>query len=253
MFIVLNNPVRLVPYFIWAALDVILWGFLTRYLNEVGNAEFSFVPTLLGAVMLWDFLSRVQQGVTMPFLEDVWSKNFLNIFASPLRISEYVMGFVVTSIITSAAGLAAMLVIANVFFGFSLLHFGLLLVPYLLILFLFGATLGIVGAAIVLRFGPSAEWLTWPIPAVLSPFVGVFYPVATLPHWMQAVSGVLPPTYVFEGMRSVILGGEFSMPALWAGLLLSVVWILLAYGFFVFIYRVVVKNGLIARLNAEGP
>src|SRR4051812_3149492 len=89
IYLLLDNPQRLVTIFLWVLLDIILWGFLTRYLNDVGNAGFSFVPVLLGAIMLSDLLSRVQQGVSVPFLEDIWSRNLINYFASPLRIHEY--------------------------------------------------------------------------------------------------------------------------------------------------------------------
>ena len=75
---------RLFPLFAWVAVDIVLWGFITKYLNSVTASGFNFVPVLLGAVLLWDFLIRVMQGVTMAFFEDVWSRNFLNIFATPL-------------------------------------------------------------------------------------------------------------------------------------------------------------------------
>src|ERR1700733_8107135 len=101
-----GSPTRILPMFAWVAIDVILWGFITRYLNSVASAGFNFVPAMLGAVLLWDFLTRVMQGVTTAFFEDVWSRNFLNVFATPLSISEYVTGLVLSSIATSAVGLA---------------------------------------------------------------------------------------------------------------------------------------------------
>ena len=82
-----GSPARIMPMFAWVAIDVVLWGFITRYLNAVSASGFNFVPTMLGAVLLWDFLTRVMQGVTSAFFEDVWSRNFLNIFASPLSSS----------------------------------------------------------------------------------------------------------------------------------------------------------------------
>ena len=78
--------------FAWVAVDIVLWGFITRYLNTIASPGFNFVPVLLGAVLMWDFFTRVMQGVTMAFFEDVWSRNFLNIFASPLSIPEYLAG-----------------------------------------------------------------------------------------------------------------------------------------------------------------
>jgi ABC-2 type transport system permease protein len=242
---------RVFPLFVWVAIDIVLWGFITRYLNTVAPAGVNFVPALLGAVLLWDFLTRVMQGVTMAFFEDVWSRNFLNVFATPITVAEYVAGLVLTGVATSAVGLAVMLLVATLVFGLSLFAYGVMLFPFLLVLFLFGIALGILGAAVVLRLGPSAEWFVWPIPAVVSPFVGVFYPVSTLPAWMQIVSKLLPPSYVFESMRALVAGGDAPRGALVWGVSLAAVYILLASWLFARVYRKAVRTGLIARYSAE--
>jgi ABC-2 type transport system permease protein len=239
------------PLFIWVAVDIVLWGFITRYLNNVASSGFDFVPAMLGAVLLWDFFTRVMQGVTMAFFEDVWSRNFLNVFASPLRISEYLSGLVISSIATSSIGLLVLLVLATTVFHLPLATYGVALAGFLLVLFLFGIALGIVGSAIVLRLGPAAEWFVWPIPALISPLAGVFYPIATLPVWMQWLSKALPPAYVFEGMRGIVLGHGFSAGNLVIGGALAVGFILLACGFFARVYRHAVRTGLIARYSAE--
>jgi len=246
-----GSPARVVPLFAWVAIDIVLWGFITRYLNTVTSSGFNFVPALLGAVLLWDFLVRVMQGITTAFFEDVWSRNFLNIFATPLSLPEYLGGLVLSSIATAIIGLAVMLILAVAFFGLSFLQYGALLVPFLLVLFLFGIALGILGCAIVLRLGPAAEWFIWPIPALLSPFACVFYPRATLPAWMQGISFLLPPSWVFEAMRKIIAGGTVSVNTLLLSACLAVLYIFLAGWFFARIYRHAVRTGLIARYSAE--
>jgi ABC-2 type transport system permease protein len=242
---------RMFPLFAWVAIDMVLWGFITRYLNSVASSGFDFVPALLGAVLLWDFLVRVMQGVTMAFFEDVWSRNFLNIFATPLSIADYLGGLIVSSIATSSVGLAVMLVLATTIFGLSFLSYGIMIIPYLLILFLCGIALGIVSSAAVLRMGPAAEWFIWPLPALISPFAGVFYPIATLPKWMQYVSALLPPSYVFEGMRAVVAGDHVSPGAVLRGGGLAILYILLACWFFNRTYHYAVRTGLLARYSAE--
>ena len=246
-----GNLSRLLSPVVWVTIDIVLWGFITKYLNTVTSSGFNFVPALLGAVLLWDFFSRVMHGVSMAFLEDVWSRNFLNLFASPLSLSEYLSGLVLTAIATSAAGLIVMLVLATTMFGLSFFALGLMLVPFLLVLFLFGIALGIVGCTIVLRLGPASEWFIWPIPALVSPFAGVFYPVATLPGWMQAFSRLLPPTYVFESLRAVARGGSPSYSDLALGGALAVVDLLLACMLFRSVHRRALRSGLIARYAAE--
>lgn len=242
---------RIFPLISWIAVDMILWGFLTKYLNTVVSNGFNFVPVLLGAVLLWDFFIRIMQGVTMAFFEDVWSRNFLNIFATPLLVSEYVGGLVLSSIATSMIGLVTMLVIAVFFFKLSFFVYGLMVIPFLFVLFLFGISLGIFGSALVLRFGPASEWFIWPLPALISPFVGVLYPISTLPAWMQYVSRILPPSYVFEGLRAVLLGDPVSVALLALSAALAAGYILLAYWFFVRTYKLALRTGLIARYSAE--
>lgn len=246
-----GSPARVLPLFAWVAIDMVLWGFITKYLNSVASSGFNFVPTLLGAVLLWDFFIRVMQGVTMAFLEDVWSRNFLNMFATPLSISEYVSGLVLSSIGTSSIGMVVMLVLATLVFGLSFFAYGTVLIPYLLVLFLFGIALGITASAIMLRLGPASEWFIWPIPALLSPFAGVFYPLRTLPLWMQYLAHLLPPSYVFENMRRIVLGGSGSGGELGIGATLAALDIVLACWFFAYIYRHAVRTGLIARYSAE--
>jgi ABC-2 type transport system permease protein len=246
-----GSPARVVPLFAWVAVDIVLWGFITRYLNTVASPGFAFVPVLLGAVLFWDFCTRVMQGVTMAFFEDVWSRNFLNLFSTPLSIPEYVAGLVLSSIVTSSIGLAVMVLLATAIFGLSFLSWGLLAIPFLLVLFLFGIALGVLGSAVVLRFGPAAEWFIWPIPALISPFAGVFYPLSTLPSWMRGLASFLPPSYVFEGMRAVVEGR--AVPAgdlLWGGCL-AAAYAVLAGWVFARVHRHAVRTGLVARYSAE--
>ena len=172
-------------------------------------------------MLLWDFFTRVMHGVTTAFLEDVWSRNFLNLFATPLSIAEYLAGLVLSSIATSSIGLIVMLVLATVVFGLSFFAYGLALIPFLLVLFLFGIALGIF--AIAHRscgYGPAAEWFVWPIPAVLSPFAAVFYPLSTLPA-MDAVR--LAPAAAVLRLRVACGRSSPAAPPHWPGLFGSIV------------------------------
>jgi ABC-2 type transport system permease protein len=246
-----GSAARFVPLFVWVAIDIVLWGFMTKFLGSVTQSHYRFVPTLLGAVLFWDFMSRVMQGVTTSFFEDVWSRNFLNVFASPIRVPEYVAGLLISSIATSLVGVVMMALIATLAFGLSFAVYGAMLIPFVFVLFLFGMALGIAAVALVLRMGPAAEWFVWPIPAVLAPFAAVYYPVATLPVWMRWVSRLLPPSYVFEGMRAVVAGQQFDGAMLGISVVLAIIYVLLAYWLFARVFRYAVRTGLLARYSAE--
>lgn len=246
-----GSVARLVPLFAWVTIDVVLWGFLTRYLSHITVPGFSAVRVLLGAVLMWDFFTRVMQGVTTTFFEDVWSRNFLNLFAAPIAIGEYLAGLVISTILMSAIGLVVMLVLASLAFGLSFLAYGAIIVPFLLVLFVFGIALGMIACAVVLRLGPSSEWFVWPIPMLLSPLVGVFYPLATLPPWLRVIGYALPPSYVFEDMRAVVAGAGASPRGLALAAALAIGDLLLAGWIFSRTHRRALHSGLIARYSAE--
>jgi len=250
-----GNLQRCVNLFIWVIVDIILWGFMTHYLNGIAGSSgstYNFVPAILGAVLLWNFLIRVMNGVSMSFMEDSWSRNFLNIFASPISVGEYVSGLVLSSIATSLISLVIMVILATGIFGLSIFAYGWMMLPFLFVLFLSGIALGIFAISLMMRYGPAAEFLVWPLPAMFSPFVGVFYPLSTLPHWMQLVGHALPPSYVFENIRSIVANHNASAVSLLLGIGLAFFYIALACLFFMRVYRKVVRTGQLARYSAEG-
>lgn len=254
IYLIRNNPSRLASVFLWLLVDVTLWGFISKYLGSMGQATFSFTTVILGAIILWEFVTRVQQGMMTGFLEDVWSQNFINYFASPLRLSEYLGGTVLTSLATGLLGFLMVIVVAAVAFGYDILVIGILLIPSMAILFVFGISMGVVVSALIFRLGPTAEWLGWPIPLVLSLFSGVFYPVATLPSALQLVARIIPASYVFESVRAVVSGHSLSMAILFQLLLaaiLALFYLASAYFLFLHVYRRNLENGSIVQFSAE--
>lgn len=242
---------RFVPLFIWVAIDMILWGFITNYLTQITTAGIAFIPALLGAVLLWNFLVRVMHSVSMAFMEDIWSRNFLNLFASPMRVSDYLGGLIISSMFTAAVGLVVMILIAAAMFGLNIASYGIMVFPFLLILFLFGTALGVIGSALMLRLGPASEWFVWPIPALIVPFAGVYYPIETLPHWMQVIAHALPPMYVFEALRAIVAERVFDAHSLALGFGLAVLSVALACWVFIRVHKQAVRTGLLVRYTAE--
>ncbi len=250
-FLMRGSVSRIVPLFAWVTLDVVLWGFITKYLSQVSSMGSGAIPMLLGAVLMWDFFGRVMQGVTTTFFEDVWSRNFLNLFASPITTGEYIGGLVMASVAMSAVGLVVMLVLAFAAFGLSFLALGPIVAAFLGVLFIFGIALGELACSMVLRLGPSSEWFVWPIPMLMAPFVGVFYPLGTLPVWMRVIAHILPPSYVFENLRAVVAGKPASLADLGLAAAIAVAELLLCAWVFARTHKKALRSGLIARYAAE--
>src|SRR3989344_7120026 len=126
-----HNWTRFFSMFIWILVDVVLWVFITKYLNSVNYGSFDFIPVFLGAIIMWNLFIRFQQGMIMPLLEDVWTYNFLNYFGSPLKISEYALGLILVSIVTSMVGFSLMVAIAGLIIGYNIFILGFYLAIFL--------------------------------------------------------------------------------------------------------------------------
>lgn len=250
-YILKGNPSRLFGIFYWATVDLVIWGVLTVYLHEVGGSGLNFITFLIGAIIFAHFLERVQYGIAGSALEDIWVRNLSNLFATPLSLIEYITGLVVTSIYTTFLTLGLMAILAWVLFSYSILQFGILLLPFILVLFLFGMALGIFALVFILRLGPSAETIIWALPASLSPFSGIFYPVNTLPSALQWVSSALPSSYIFEGMRTVVLTGSFDAQAFWFSALLAILYMFGAYILLKYYYKLALRKGFFVRHLTE--
>ncbi len=242
---------RLINIFYWPTLDLLTWGFITVYLNNVGQSGFNFLTVLLGAVLLWNFFTRAQLGFHMAFLEDVWVRNFINLFATPLTVAEYVTGLILTSIVAGCLSLFLPFAVAWFLFSYNIFQLGFMLIPFLAVLFIFSWTIALFGMAIMLRFGSSAESLTWTLPFIFTPFSGVYYPLSALPVWAQYIAKVLPTSYIFEGLRQVICSGVFDTVKLLYGFGFALLYFFIAYFIVIKVYRVVLRRGLFTRFSVE--
>ncbi len=219
---------RMLEMIYWPTVQMLTWGFLQSYLV---NSAAGFVPSrtavaagsLIGAVLLWDILLRGQQGFSFSFLEEMWSRNIANLFMSPLRPAEFVVSMMVMSLVRLFIGMVPVTILAIWFFGFNLWALGLAFAAFFAILIVFAWAIGLLVSGIILRHGLGAESLVWSLMFVIQPLGCVYYPVSVLPNWLQPFCWALPPTYVFEGLRGVLIDHVLRMDLMMAGLALDAV------------------------------
>ncbi len=200
---------RLFELIYWPAVQMLMWGFLQLYLTQNAGFFARAGGTFIGAVLLWDILFRGQLGFSVSFLEEMWSRNLANLMMSPLRPIEFVLAMMAMSIVRLAIGVVPVSLMAIGFFGFNLYGMGFALAAFFINLILTSWAVGIFVSGIVMRNGLGAENLAWTIMFLLMPLTCVYYPVAVLPPWLQMVAWLLPPTYVFEGMRALLIDHVF--------------------------------------------
>ncbi|ALK11019.1 ABC transporter permease [Blastochloris viridis] len=214
---------RLLELVYWPAVQLFTWGFIQLYVADNASFFARAGGTFLGAVLLWDILMRGQLGFSVSFLEEMWARNMGNLLMSPLRAFEFVAALMIMSVVRLAIGMVPVTVMAIAFFDFNLYGMGLALAAFFVNLILTSWSVGLVVSGLVLRNGLGAEGLAWTVMFLLLPLSCVYYPVAVLPMVLQHVAWLLPPTYVFEGMRALLIDQVFRADLMVQALALNAV------------------------------
>jgi len=252
IFLYSRNAVRLVELVFWPAVDLLVWGFLTVFLKENTGGTFPhFITFLIAAMIFWDVLFRAQQGLAISFLEDVWTRNLLNVFVAPVRAIEYVTATALVGLLRVAVTVVVLTVLAWFAYAFRLWDFHFLLLPFFANLLLFGWALGMVSVAFILRWGQAAESLAWAVPFLIQPLSAVFYPVSVLPRWLQPVALSIPSTHVFEGMRAVMQDGPSPWAHLAAAFALNLLWLVGAGALFALTLRNARERGRLVKIATQ--
>lgn len=243
---------RLMEVFYWPVLDLLVWGFISMYLAGYSGEGLlpDFVAFFIGALILWDVLFRSQQGISVSFLEDMWSRNLLNVFVSPIRPTEYVVSLLFMSMVKLVMASTVMVALAFLLYSFNIFLLGLPLIPFVANLIIMGWSIGIITTGIILRYGQETEVLAWGIAFLFQPVSAVFYPVSVLPQSIQTVAFFVPASHIFEGLREVVSTGTMPVDELLWATGLNVVYIAAAVVFFTWNLRAVKKKGLLAKVGA---
>jgi ABC-2 type transport system permease protein len=190
---------------------MVLWGFMSQFLYTNSSWVARAFGVLLGAVLLWDVLWRCQLGVSLSFLEEMWARNLGNLFVTPLRPYEWVVSLVAMSFVRVIVATLPAMLLAIPLYHYSIFGLGLPLVGFFACLMVMGWAIGLAVTALILRHGMGAEGIAWAVIFVLAPFSAVYYPVSTLPWWLQYFAWILPSAHVFEGMRTVMIEHRFPL------------------------------------------
>ncbi|NKB82690.1 MAG: ABC transporter permease [Nitrospirales bacterium] len=240
---------RMLEVFYWPLVDLVVWGFITIYLAREGNSLHGAVVFFLGALILWDVLFRAQQGIAISFLEEMWARNLMNLFASPLTVGEYLVASMTMSILKVLVVSAVMVSMAWLFYAYDIFLLGVSLIPFMVNLVMVGWTIGILTTSIIMRFGQQAEVLAWGMVFLFQPISCVFYPMEVLPGWLQTIAWANPATHVFEGMRTILLQGTVPWNNLLWSCLLNIGYLLVMIAWFHHTFNVCKDRGLLVRVG----
>jgi ABC-2 type transport system permease protein len=240
---------RVVELAYWPTMQMVLWGFITEFLANDSSYILRAGGILIAGVLLWDVLFRGNVGVAVSFLEEMWSRNLGQLFASPLRPYEWGLSLLAISLLRTLIGTVPASLLAIPLYHYSVFEMGLPLIAFFFNLLVFGAAVGLAVCSLVLRYGLGAESLAWIAIFLVAPICGIYYPVATLPEWLQSVAFALPATYVFEGMRALVVDHVFGLDYMGFAVGLNVVFLLIGFGVFLYAFRVARRIGLLMQVG----
>ena len=249
LYLLRSSWIRVVELAYWPIMQMVMWGFMTKFILQSGHPVLRAAGMLIAAVLLWDVLFRSNIGVAVSFLEEMWSRNLAQLFASPLRPWEWTVSLLCIGVVRTIIGVGPAALLAIPLYGYSIFEMGLPLVAFFANLMIFGGAVGLAVSAMVLRYGLGAESLAWVGVFLIAPVSGIYYPVATLPGWLQPVAWALPSAHVFEGMRAVLADNVFRTDLFLAAVALNVVYMVLCVAIFLYVFRIARIRGLFLQVG----
>ncbi|MGO9606286.1 MAG: ABC transporter permease [Candidatus Binataceae bacterium] len=244
-----RNVDRITDMVYWPVLDIIMWGFFTTYLGRGIGMQPDIIKFLLGATILWGMFYSFQRDMAVGFLDELWSRNLINLFSTPLTVWEYITGLICVNLAKTMVGVGAASLLAWAAYHFDIFPWVPALVPYLMNLVLFAFALGILITGLIFRYTTRIQGLAWSFAGLLTPVSCVLYPLKSLPRWLQAIAWMLPTTHSFEGMRQAMAGHGFSRTHFWWGLGLNVMYFAIALTIFRVVFASAKMRGLLVKLE----
>ena len=227
---------RILDLIYWPTIQITLWGFISNFFATYSTYYNNAVGIILTCAILYDFLFRTSIGFNMLFLEEIWSRNFTNLFIAPLKIKEIIVSLIFTALIRTLIGLVPAIMLTAPFFGVSILKLGFPLLLLFLSLYIFGITLGLFVSAGLLRYGPAFENIAWSSLFLLAPLGCIYYPIDILPNFFQIIAKGLPLVYIFDETRNILLNGSLNYENLKYAYLLNLIYLSCGIGLFYYAF-----------------
>ena len=225
---------RIIDLIYWPTIQIILWGFISKFFSLYSDYYSNTLGVILTCAILYDILFRSSISFNMLFLEEIWSRNFTNLFIAPLKLKEIIISLICTALIRTLIGLVPAIFLTYPLFGVSILKLGLPLFMLFFSLYIFGITLGLLVSSGLMRYGPSFENIAWSSLFLLAPLGCIYYPIEILPNFFQLVAKALPLVYIFDEARNILLNGTLNYENIYKAYSLNLVYMTIGISLFCF-------------------
>lgn len=152
-----HDLAKVIDTFYWPIIDIVSWGFMTIYISKNQSSSLNFVVILLSAIILWTIVYTVARDVAVCFLDDMWDRNIVNLYCSPLKPLEFLMASFIITVSRVIITITVISFVAYLFYSFNILMMGIYFGLFFLILVIFSYAIGIFATTLILKFGPGVE------------------------------------------------------------------------------------------------
>jgi len=249
MYLIIGSIPRIIDLIYWPTIQILLWGFISKFFTLNSDYYNNTVGVILTAAILYDFLFRSSISYNIMFLEEIWSRNFTNLFITPIKKIEIIISLTLTAIIRTLIGLLPVSIFAIPLFGVSIYEIGIILFILLINLHIFGITLGILVSSGLIRFGPAFENIAWATLFLLAPLGCIYYPIEILPNWLQLVTKALPLVYIFEEVRNILINQTYSIINIFKASLITIMYLTAAIFIFYIAFEQSRKKGILMNMG----
>ncbi|OGF98649.1 hypothetical protein A2153_04120 [Candidatus Gottesmanbacteria bacterium RBG_16_38_7b] len=239
---------RLVDSFWWATMDLVFWGLTSTYVSQY-NLGFDIVAVFIGGIIFWSVVLGSQRDINMPLLDEAWNRNLINLFTTPITITEFVIATLILGLTKLILTMSFLSLLAFVLYQYNIFRYGFFILPAFASLILTGWTVGLFIDGLILRYGYKVQSFAWALLFVIYPFSAVIYPVDILPEWARLISKLVPTSYVFENMRSVLFSGSINSSQLMVSFILNLIYLSLSLFFLRSMFKFALITGRLIKLN----
>jgi ABC-2 type transport system permease protein len=223
----IRNPGHWFLLLVLPVVDALLFSSIGVAFGETDRA----VEILVVGILLFHVIWQLTLAGSLGFLEEVWSRNVLNLWTTPLTETEYGLALLVTGFVRALVSMGLVGAVAAGLYAIDPTGAGWVLAIGAAALMVFGWAVALLVIGLVLQFGEAAEVFSWGLLVLLMPLSGIFYPPEALPGILQPLAQVIPLTRIFEATRASLEHGTVQWVDLGLGLAGSLVCVGLAAWF----------------------
>ncbi len=238
----LKSKWRFVEFFYFPITSLIIWGVFALWTGKLG----SYAGKLALVInIFWSLAYNAQSTINLSINEDSWHREGKHILVASVGKWLYLLARIIFGLSIALSNLVITLLISQLFFVDIFSHLAKLLI-FVFLTSLISIGMAMIIAGLFFMLGRGYSWLAW---SALQLFVMLSFPLAplsSLPVPFQTLARIMPYGELFEGVRNVVLGRDWTANAT-AALEVAIVYLLLGAFLYNFGFDRSRKTGCFAR------